>query len=129
MSDVVIPRARRKMGRPIGSTHPGLVDRLKRFNVQNDFAVLLDQWGPKFAAEVMGKLAEDGIGPDGHGWAYTYEQRLETLKLMFDRSYGRPAMQMTVDQTNLSATKIIHEVRWLPEDPNDKSIEIQPEPD
>jgi hypothetical protein len=117
------------MGRPIGSTHPGLVDRLKRFNVQNDFAVLLVQWGPKFAAEVMGKLAEDGIGPDGHGWAYTYEQRLETLKLMFDRSYGRPAMQMTVDQTNLSATKIIHEVRWLPPDPNDKSIEIQPEPD
>jgi hypothetical protein len=59
MSDVVIPRARRKMG---------------RFNVQNDFAVLLDQWGPKFAAEVVSKLAEDGIGPDGHGWAYTYEQ-------------------------------------------------------
>jgi hypothetical protein len=76
----------------------------------------------------MGQRAQDGQGPEGHGWAYTFEERFETLKLMFDRSYGRPAMQMSVDQTSVSAKKIIHEVRWLPPDPNDHSNVIEPEP-
>jgi hypothetical protein len=35
---------------------------------------------------------------DGHGWAYTFEERLETLKLMFDRSYGRPSQPIQADQ-------------------------------
>ena len=25
-----------------------------------------------------GQRAEEGQGPDGHGWAYTFEERLET---------------------------------------------------
>ena len=44
-----------------------------------------------------GQRAEDGKGPDGHGWTYTFEDRIETLKLMFDRSYGRPSQPIQVD--------------------------------
>ena len=65
---------------------------------------------------------------DGQGWAYSFEERLETLKLMFDRSYGRPAMQVAVDQTTQEAKKVIYEVRWLPPDPNDHSKVIEPQP-
>jgi hypothetical protein len=44
---------------------------------------------------------------------------------------GRPAMQVSVDANSqeLKLTKVIHLVRWLPPDPNDRSIEIAPEPD
>jgi hypothetical protein len=64
---------------------------------------------------------ENGLPP-------AYEQRLETMKLMFERAYGRPAVHMTVDQTNLSTKKVVYEVRWLPPDPNDHSKVIEPEP-
>jgi hypothetical protein len=37
--------------------------------------------------------------------------------------------QVSVDQTSVSASKVIHEVRWLPPDPNDHSNVIEPEPD
>jgi hypothetical protein len=36
---------------------------------------------------------------------------------------------VAVDQTNVGVNKIIHVVRWLPPDPNDKSPAIEPEPD
>jgi hypothetical protein len=36
----------RPRGRPPGSGHPGLAQRLKQCTVQNDFAALLDKWGP-----------------------------------------------------------------------------------
>jgi hypothetical protein len=51
-------------------------------------------------------------------------------KLM-DRAFGRPALAVNVDATSreMSLEKVIHEVRWLPPDPNDRSIEIAPEPD
>jgi hypothetical protein len=43
---------------------------------------------------------------------------------------GRPAMQVSVDANSqeLNPTKVIHLVRWLPPDPNDRSREIAPEP-
>jgi hypothetical protein len=43
----------------------------------------------------------------------------------------RPAMQVSVDANSqeLKLTKVIHLVGWLPPDPNDRSIEIAPEPD
>ena len=47
---------------------------------------------------------------------------------MFDRAYGRPPMALTVDQTNVGVNKLIHEVRWLPPDPQDTSKVIEPEP-
>ena len=77
----------------------------------------------------MTKKAVDGVGPDGHGYEYSFNERFEVWKEIHNRGYGRPAMQMTVDQTNLSASKVIHEVRFLPPDPNDTSNYIAPEPD
>jgi hypothetical protein len=52
MSEVLIPRARRKMGRPVGSTHPGLVDRLKRYQMQERYAELIDAHGHAFAEDL-----------------------------------------------------------------------------
>jgi hypothetical protein len=36
-----------------------------------------------------------------------------------------------VDQTSREMTlkKVVHEVRWMPPDPNDRSVETIPEPD
>jgi hypothetical protein len=44
---------------------------------------------------------------------------------------GRPSQQVSVDSQNteLQYTKVVHQVRWLPPDPNDRSREIAPEPD
>jgi len=44
-------------------------------------------------------------------------------------AFGKPAQQVSVDQTNVGINKIIHEVQWLPPDPNDRSKVIEPEPD
>lgn len=41
---------------------------------------------------------------------------------------GRPAQAVQVDQTSVGVNKVIHEVRWLPPDPNDHSNIIEPEP-
>jgi hypothetical protein len=44
---------------------------------------------------------------------------------------GRPSQQMLIDSmnTDVAYTKIVHEVRWLPPDPKDTSVEVKPEPD
>jgi hypothetical protein len=46
---------------------------------------------------------------------------------------GRPSQQLNIESntqsTELQYTKVIHEVRWLPPDPTDRSVEIKPEPD
>ena len=76
----------------------------------------------------MGQRAQDGKGPEGHGWAYTFEERFETLKLMFDRSYGRPSQCQSRWTRQTASGRIVHEVRWLPPDPNDHSKVIEPEP-
>ena len=55
--------------------------------------------------------------------------RLAAANDLLDRAYGRPPVAIDATTRELSLKKIIHEVRWLPPDPNDKSIEIQPEPD
>ena len=55
--------------------------------------------------------------------------RLAAANDLLDRAYGRPPVAIDATTREMSLKKIIHEVRWLPPDPNDKSIEIQPEPD
>ena len=60
------------------------------------------------------------IGVLGSASATTYSECL-------DRSYGRPAQSVAVEQQ--VAKKTILEVRWLPPDPNDHSKVIEPEPD
>lgn len=121
----------RPRGRPVGSANPGLADRLKRYEMQERYARLIDTHGHAFAEEVMTKKAVDGVGPDGHGYEYTFEERFEVWKEIHNRGYGRAPMQIAVDQTTQEASfkKVIHEVRWLPPDPNDTSRLIEPEPD
>ena len=58
--------------------------------------------------------------------APTISHRTEIWKIILDRGFGRPLQAVQVDQQ--SASKIIHEVRWLPPDPNDHSKVIEPEP-
>jgi hypothetical protein len=57
--------------------------------------------------------------------------RLEAADRLMDRAFGRPAAEVQVDQTSreMALTKIVHEIRWLPPDPNDTSKRIPPEPD
>ena len=47
-----------------------------------------------------------------------------------DRAFGRPATAVSIDQTahEMSLKKIVHQIRWLPPDPNDHSKVIEPEP-
>jgi hypothetical protein len=57
--------------------------------------------------------------------------RLAAANDLLDRAYGRPAVALQVDQTSreMALKKVIHEVRWMPPDPNDRSVETIPEPD
>ena len=121
----------RPRGRPVGSANPGLVDRLKRFQMQERYAQLIDKYGHEFCERVMSTKAEDGKGPDGRGYAYSFWEQLEVWKEMHNRAYGRPPMQVEIDQNvqEASIKKVVHEVRWLPPDPNDRSNYTEPEPD
>jgi hypothetical protein len=62
---------------------------------------------------------------------YGLSQRLATVPSSptFDRAYGRPPVAIDATTRELSLKKIIHEIRWLPPDPNDHSKVIEPEPD
>jgi hypothetical protein len=48
-----------------------------------------------------------------------------------NRAFGLPVRPIEVDSTStdVSLKKIIYECRWLPPDPNDRSVETIPEPD
>src|SRR5262245_12062471 len=80
---------KRKTGRPkgrlVGSANPGLADRLKRWRWSERCAELL-----AFYDEVLDTKAEDGKGPDGHGWAYTFEHAQE----LRESAFGKPAQQV-----------------------------------
>ena len=55
--------------------------------------------------------------------------RLAAANDLLDRGYGRPPVAIDATTREMSLKKIVHLVRWLPPDPNDTSVEIQPEPD
>ena len=54
--------------------------------------------------------------------------RLAAANDLLDRAYGRPPVAIDATTREMSLKKIIHEVRWLPPDPNDHSNYIEPEP-
>jgi hypothetical protein len=54
--------------------------------------------------------------------------RLAAANDLLDRAYGRPPVAIATTQET-SLKKIIHEVQWLPPDPNDTSKPALPEPD
>ena len=55
--------------------------------------------------------------------------RLAAANDLLDRAYGRPPIAIDATTREASLKKIIHEVRWLPPDPNDRSNYTEPEPD
>jgi hypothetical protein len=55
--------------------------------------------------------------------------RLAGANDLLDRAYGRPPVAIDATTREMSLKKIIHEVGWLPPDPNDTSKHITPEPD
>jgi hypothetical protein len=62
-----------------------------------------------------------------------YEKQPAALRLaaandLLDR-YRRPPVAIDATSREMAITRIIHEVRWLPEDPNDHSKVIEPEAD
>lgn len=65
----------------------------------------------------MTRKAEDGIGPEGRGYAYSFAERFEVWKEIHNRGYGRAPVQIVVDLTTHEAKKVVHEIRWLPRIP------------
>jgi hypothetical protein len=55
--------------------------------------------------------------------------RLAAANDLLDRAYGRPPVAIDATTREMSLKKIIHEVRWMPPDPDDRSVETVPEPD
>jgi hypothetical protein len=65
----------------------------------------------------------------GTAGRYSFDERFAVFRECLDRSYGRPAQSVAVDQTSNTDTQITYNIRWLPPDPNDHSRVIMPEPD
>jgi hypothetical protein len=113
MSEIV---AKRPVGRPKGSTM-GIMERVKRYQLAEKCAEMtpevIDFWTRVVRNEKLPIVL-----------------RMQAADRLMDRAYGRPAIAMNVDQTTreMSLQKVIHEVRWLPPDPNDHSNVIEPEP-
>ena len=55
--------------------------------------------------------------------------RLAAANDLLDRAYRRPPVAIDAATREMSLKKIIHEVRRLPPDPNERSNYIEPEPD
>ena len=55
--------------------------------------------------------------------------RLAAANDLLDRAYGRPPVAIDATTRETSLKRIIHEVRWLPPDPADRSTVTEPEPD
>jgi hypothetical protein len=108
---------KRRVGRP-QTTTIGINERAKRYRLAERCA----EFTPQVIA-LWKQIVEDKNLP--------YVLRLMAADRLMDRAFGRPATAVSVDQTTheTSLRKVIHEVRWLPPDPNDRSAYIEPEPD
>src|SRR5262249_12872789 len=108
---------KRRVGRP-QTTMVGINERVKRYRLQEKCAALTDEcialWSSMFGNEIC-------------PWVL----RLEAADRLMDRAYGKPLQAVMMDATSqeTSLRKVVHEVRWLPPDPNDRSRVTEPEPD
>jgi hypothetical protein len=57
--------------------------------------------------------------------------RLAASDRLMQRAYGMPLrpIVMQADVASTERRKVVHEIRWLPSDPADKSVVTVPEPD
>ena len=108
---------RRGVGRPRG-TSMGIRERIATYRFAEKCAETSDK-----VIALWESMVEDPNCP----WVL----RLAAGDRLMDRAFGLPVRPVEVDSTStdVSLKKIIHEVRWMPPDPNDRSVETIPEPD
>lgn len=92
----------------------GVAERMRRYGLMEKCA--------EFTAagiELCGRVLENEN--------YPITLRLDCWKLLMDRAYGKPFQQIDMAQTiqEHSLSKIVHEVRWLGPDPEDKSKVVE----
>jgi hypothetical protein len=112
-----------------GGTAHGISERLKRWLIAEKCAELTDE-GVAFLAKVLRNEPRE-ITQNGRKvtvWDYTTDDQFKAIDRIFDRAFGKPITPVQLDEKQQMLQKIIHEVRWLPPDPNDHSKIIEPEP-
>jgi hypothetical protein len=108
-----------------------IMERLKRWRIAEKCAEYTEEYVELLGAVLRGQPIETR---DRNGKLKFTEwpeltDRIEAGERLMNRAFGRPAQQVEIDQTTQAMTKIIYEVKWLPSDPNDKSVVTVPEPD
>jgi hypothetical protein len=95
----------------------GVVDRMRRFRLMEKAAEHTDE-----IIQLHAEVYRDQALP--------VEIRMDAARWLMDRAYGKAFQALDVTQLiqEQSLQKVIHEVRWLPPDPNDHSNVIEPEP-
>jgi hypothetical protein len=96
----------------------GIAERIERYRLQEKCAALTDE---------CIALRESMVRNENCPWVL----RMAAADKLMDRAYGRPAVAVQVDQSTseMALKKVVHEVRWMPPDPADRSAYIEPEPD
>jgi hypothetical protein len=107
----------RRVGRP-KTTMVGINERVKRYRLQEKCAALTDECIALWTSMIRNPSCP---------WVL----RLEAADRLMDRAFGKPPQAVMMDATTreTSLRKVVHEVRWLDPDPNDRSAYIEPEPD
>jgi hypothetical protein len=108
---------KRRVGRP-KTTMVGIAERIERYRLQEKCAQTTDR---------CIALWESMISNPSCPWVL----RLAAADRLMDRAYGKPPQAVMMDATNqeTSLRRVIHQVSWLPSDPNDHSVVTEPEPD
>jgi hypothetical protein len=108
---------KRRVGRP-KTTMVGIAERIDRYKLQEKCAALTD--------EVIALWTSMIRNPE-----CPWVLRLQAADCLMDRAFGKPPQAVMMDATSqeTSLRKVVHEVRWMPPDPNDRSAYIEPEPD
>ena len=108
---------KRRVGRP-KTTMVGIAERMERYRLQEKCARTTDK---------CISLWESMVDNPNCPWVL----RLAASDRLMDRGFGKPpqAVMMNASSQETSLRKVIHQVSWLPPDPNDRSNYIEPEPD
>jgi hypothetical protein len=108
---------KRRVGRPM-TTMVGIGERIERYKLMEKCAQTTDK---------CISLWESMVDNENCPWIL----RLAAADRLMDRAYGKPPQAVMMDATTseMPLRKVVHEVRWLPPDPNDRSAYIEPEPD
>jgi hypothetical protein len=108
---------KRRVGRP-RTTMVGIAERIERYRLQEKCAQTTDK-----CISLWVSMVDNPSCP----WVLW----LAAAERLMDRAYGKPPQAVMMDATSqeTSLRKVVHEFRWLPPDPADRSAYIEPEPD